>query len=114
MFGTHVSAHTELNGATVLAVARAAQRGLLLANFTGVKRLSDGPLKKVTTQLPDLRVFVAKSANHVSDELLAHINDELQDCVVINYYGDRVGADEGSSWGATGCIVSKDGFMLEY
>jgi len=57
--------------------------------------------------------FVAKSANHVSDELLYRIHAEL-DCVVINYYGSMLGADEDNGFGATGRIVHPDGFILEY
>jgi len=89
---------------------------LLLINFTGIKRLTDKPFLNTATLLPNLRVFVAKSANNISDELLSQLCDELPEgLVAINYYGDKINDDSDAAWGSSSSGRFKvDRWVLDY
>lgn len=62
------------------------------------------------------KVFVAKSANNISDELLERLCEEMpSDLVAINYYGDKIGDDADAAWGSNSTGRFKVGrWILDY
>lgn len=61
-------------------------------------------------------MFVAKSANNISDELLERLCEEMpSDLVAINYYGDKIGDDVDAAWGSNSTGRFKVGrWILDY
>ena len=89
---------------------------LLLINCTGIKRLTDAPFLDAASLWPHLRVFIAKSANNISDELLAQLCDDFAEALIaINYYGDKIGDDSDAAWGSNSTGRFKvDRWVLDY
>lgn len=90
-------------------------RKLLKLDLTGVKRLRGEWIRLLPQILPKLRVLILRDVNNVSDIILQKVAEDLDDCIVIDYYGSSMTPLGGSdlSWRTSGS-VSIDGMILTY